>query len=97
MPWVSRKDLDHLYTIIEKLTDHRARVERVEAGLTETPAPPRVLLPPMPPEVLEWIRSHDGKAIQERLRKEAFSAAKQAGSWDGVVNDIQAQAFKEGG
>lgn len=89
MPWISRRDLDRLYAIIEKLTDHQTRVERVSAGLSETPARERPMLPPMPDEVRQWIGSHDGKAIQKRLRDEAFAAAREAQSWAPVVAMLQ--------
>lgn len=93
MPWISRRDLDRLYAIIEKLTDHQTRVERVSAGLSETPARERPMLPPMPDEVRSWIESHSdasgGKAIRKRLKDEAYAAAREAQSWAPVVAMLQ--------
>lgn len=89
MPWISRRDLDRLYALIDKLTDHKVRSERVEAGLRESPPPARSLLPMMPDAVRQWVESHEGKPIQQRLRKEVTEAAKQSGSWDGVLAQIQ--------
>jgi hypothetical protein len=92
MPWISRRDLDRLYALIDKLTDHKVRSERVEAELHETPTPAKQLLGPMPDLVRDWIDSHEGDKIRSRLRKEAFSAAKEVGSWDAVVNQLQQEA-----
>lgn len=96
MPWIARRDLDRLYAIIERLTDHQNRIERVSAGLGETPPPPRKVIPPMPNEVLDWIRSHDGQAVQDRLHKEANAAARKAGGWDSVLYDIRKATQEEG-
>ena len=88
MPWISRRDLDRLYSLVEKALDHRSRVERAEAGLSEVPPPPRKSLGLMPPEVARWIATHDSKTVRDRLRKEALQRAKSDGSWEGVLADI---------
>lgn len=86
--WDARSHRERLTAIIEHLTDHRARVERVEAGLTETPAPPKKLLPQMPDQVRAWIKSQDGPIFQEQARKDAINRAKADGDWDGVLAAI---------
>lgn len=87
-PLVSRTAFDAVCSerdFLREQVSHLRRLERVEAGLSETPAPAKKLLPPMPDEVRGWINSHDGDKMRDRLRKEAFAAAREAGSWAPVV------------
>lgn len=89
MPWVSRRDLDRLYALVDKLADHKVRTERKELGMPEVPAVPRKPVPPMPPDVANWLDSHEDGPIRDRLKGELTAAAQKAGTWEPVQQRIQ--------
>lgn len=89
MPWVSRKDLDRLYGIIDRLADHKVRTERVASGLPETTPLPKKPLPPMPADVVDYLLSHEEGPIRDRHSDELTNAAKRAGGWESVQHQIQ--------
>lgn len=91
-PWVSRSsrdavqaECDRLNARLDMLLDHRRRVERKEAGLSEVPhrEKPKQDMPPEVWALYRQLYGDSGSHTQTMQRKEMFKLADQAG-WDAV-------------
>ena len=90
-------EVEFLRTQVRILTEHKVRMERIEAGLTENVPPPKPAAEPMPPEVSELIGQYESGAVRDALLREIGTARKQGVSWKSIEERFRASLPPEGG
>ena len=75
---------------VRVLTEHRVRMERVEAGLAENVPPPKAPPETMPDEVSEMIGQYESGAVRDALLREIGTARKQGVSWKSIEERFRA-------
>lgn len=103
-PWIARSaydvvvdERDRLRAQNDRLTDHLTRVQRREAGMTETPRAPRPALEPMPRDLHDHIRGFASKALQRTQLEEAYRRHGRGEPWDSIKADIMEPAQEDEG
>ena len=90
-PWVSRGRLDDaldqivwLRREIEELRDGQTRLERVKAGMSEEPRPPKREILPMPKDLMEYIAGMSSPSLRKNARDIAYRRNASGEAW-GVI------------
>jgi len=94
-PWIARSaydvvldERDRLRAQNDRLTDHLTRVQRREAGMTETPRAPRPALEPMPRELHDYIKGIAGGSLQKEIRDRCYRRHAKGEPWQSIVQEI---------
>ena len=93
--WVSRRaydlaveERDHLRGQVDKLLDHRARMDRVEHGVAETPRKPKAPSQEMPKSLVDYFDGLGNASMGKHLRKEAERMHSAGESWLSIQSKI---------
>lgn len=81
-------EIAHLRSQVDRLTDHLTRIQRREAGMTETPRAPRPALEPMPRELHEYIAGIANGSLQKEIRDRCYRRHAKGEPWASIVQEI---------
>lgn len=87
---IENAEVEFLRTQVRILTEHKVRMERVEAGLRETMPPQKPPVEPMPDEVSQIVGLYESGPVRDALMREIGTARKQGVSWDLIENRMRA-------
>lgn len=81
---------DRLLDLVETQQDHVRRLERVNAGVSETVRLPRQQPNDMPKEVFEYLQGIGNPSIRREVRSNMYRKVWSGGTtWDEVVGEIK--------